>query len=424
MMKNKRIVCCGAAWLVACAIPAMGRTFTDVQGRKIEANIVQVMEGKVELKLQKNGKTYQVPFEKLSKEDVDYIKEWQEKKQEEAEEKPKENESSGDTKRVSRGGFSAAALKKQYGLKDNFDAEWPDRIDSGFDVEIAIVKEDDTNNEYVYHSPNYEFVSDVRLNKSVVKKFAAMFEATREYCRELPIASMKAHIPGAQFRHKILLFETRDSYISNGGPPSSAGVFMSRGGKGVVMAPLEGLGVKKVGSGYMYDHKGSNKTLPHELAHQLTDNAYFESGARGWFSEGLAEYVAVTPYRSGKFMVKTNLSAIKDYVMEYGKGGVGGRNLGDEIALPPLKRYMLQPYSSFTANGNLNYGVGLLLTYYYFHWDGNKDRANINAFLKALKEGKSGEDALNVLLAGRSWEEMQDAISKAWRSRGIKITFR
>ena len=143
----------------------------------------------------------------------------------------------------------------------------------------------------------------------MVKKFATLFEATREYCRMLPIATLKAHVPGAQFRNKILLFESKASYVRNGGPPSSAGVFISRGrqGNGIVMVPLESLGLKKVGSGYMYDYKGENKVLPHELVHQLTDREYYRSGARGWFSEGLAEYVAVTPYRSGKFMVRSNL---------------------------------------------------------------------------------------------------------------------
>jgi len=233
---------------------------------------------------------------------------------------------------------------------------------------------------------------------------------------------MKAHVPGEKFRNKILLFETKGAYIQNGGPPQSAGVFIS--GKGIVMAPLMSVGVKKVGSSYMFDYKGSNKTLPHELTHQLTDGEYYASGARGWFSEGLAEYVATTPYRSGKFMVKTNLSAIKDYAIEYGKDGRGGRALGKKISAPDLKGYMLQPYSSFTSNANFNYGLGLLITYYYFHWDGEGDRANINAFLKALKEGKRGEEALNVLLNGRSWDEMEKAISKSWRSRGVRIEFR
>jgi len=289
-------------------------------------------------------------------------------------------------------------------------------------IEIKVVEEDAEKARFVYHSPNYEFICDVGLSKNVVKKFAVLFESTREYCRQLPIASMKAHVPGAQFRHRILLFENKATYIKNGGPPSSAGVFMSRGGNGVVMAPLQSLGLKKVGSSYMYDYKGQNKVLPHELTHQLTDREYYASGARGWFSEGLAEYVAVTPYRSGKFMVRSNLSAIKAYATEYGKKDRGGRALGDEISAPNLRDYMMQSYSNFVANANFNYGFGLLVTYYYFHME--DDSSNIIAFLKALKKGKKGEDALDVLLNGRSWSEMEAQIAKAWRSRGVKITFR
>ncbi len=71
-----------------------------------------------------------------------------------------------------------------------------------------------------------------------------------------------------------------------------------------------------------------------------------------------------------------------------------------------------------------NYGMGLLITYYYFHWDNDGDRSNLNAFLKALKEGKQGDEALKVLLNGRSWDEMEQQITKAWRSRGVRITFK
>jgi len=401
------------------------RTFTDVKNRKIKASIVQVFENRVELKMDNGGKSYEVPFDKLSASDVAYIKEWKEdkKKSEVAQktsevEKSKKKAASG--ARLRRG--SAASLKAEYDLQDNFDAPWPSRIDSGFNIEISSSTEEGSRKRFIYYSPNYEFICDVELSKNVVKKFAALFEATREYCRELPISTMKAHVPGEKFRNKIFLFETKETYIQNGGPPQSAGVFM--GGKGIVMAPLVSLGVKKVGSSYMFDYKGSNKTLPHELTHQLTDGEYYASGARGWFSEGLAEYVATTPYRSGKFMVKTNLSAIKAYATEYGKDGRGGRNLGKKISAPDLKGYMLQSYSSFTSNANFNYGLGLLITYYYFHWDGEGDRANINAFLKVLKEGKRGEEALNVLLNGRSWDEMEKAISKSWRSRGVRIDFR
>jgi hypothetical protein len=174
--------------------------------------------------------------------------------------------------------------------------------------------------------------------------------------------------------------------------------------------------------GYRFDYDGSNKTLPHELTHQLCDIEYFSSGSVGWFSEGLAEYIATTPYRSGKFMVRSNLDEIRDYVTAYGEKGRGGRALGEEIEAPDLKEFMLQPYQSFTANGNFNYGMGLLLTYYFFQME--DDRTNIVAFLKALKAGKQGQDAIDALLNGRSYEQLQEQVAKAWKSRGVRITFR
>ena len=384
--------------LSPCVLEA--KTFTDVDGSKIEATITKVADDKVTLLVDKDGKQYDVPFRILTPEDLKFVKQWAKNRSVPKKKNP----------------------NKTIEAKHNFDEPWPDLVSIDLDIEIEIAEEDAEKKRFVYHSPNYQFICDVRLSKNVVKKFATLFEATREYCRLLPIASMKAHVPGAQFRNKILLFETKATYVKNGGPPSSAGVYRSRGNQGIVMVPLSSLGVKKVGSGYMYDYGGENKVLPHELTHQLTDFEYYRPGSRGWFSEGLAEYVAVTPYRSGKYKVRSNLSAIRAYATEYGKKGRGGRALGDEIVAPNLQDYMMQSYGKFTENANFNYGLGLLITYYYFHME--EDKSNIVNFLKALKKGKRGGEALNVLLNGRSWDEMEEQISKAWRSRGVKITFK
>ena len=386
-----------ALCLLANASLLDARIFTNKQGQEVDASVEKVDGEKVTLVLKKNGKSYDITLDSLSEADREYLVEW---------------------KKGEKGG------KQEAVVKENFDAPWPDRISIDLDIEIKVIEEDVAKKSFVYHSPNYEFVSDVRLTKNVIKKFAVLFEATREYCRLLPIATMKAHVPGEQFRHKILLFETRAAYVENGGPPESGGVFIPRlaKGRGVVMVPFDSLGLKKLGSSYSYDYKGKNKVLPHEITHQLTDSEYFQVGARGWFSEGLSDYVAVTPYRSGKFFVRTNLSEIKDYVTAYGEDGRGGRALGKEINAPNLKDYMLQPYSSFTGeNGGFNYGFALLLTYYYFQME--EDTSNIKAFLKALKNGKKGEEALDVLLNGRSWDEMEAQISKAWKSRGVRIHF-
>lgn len=398
---------------------ALGRHFTDIKGRVIEAEVIEVDSKQVKLKLAKNGKTYVVLLDTLSEPDREFLAQWG--KITETQHHHADDDPSKGSSQVSAG--ATAVMMTKFGLKQNYDAKWPRLVSVDIGIEVEVVSEDEDKGEFVYHSPNYAFVCDVKLTKNVVKKFAVMFEATREYCRLLPISTMKAHLPGGEFRHKILLFEDQETYLRNGGMPGSAGVFVSRGGNGIVMVPLTSLGVIKGKSGYRYDYDKSNKTLMHEIAHQVTDFEYLSSpGSRGWFSEGLAEYVAVTPYRSGKFMAGSTLDEIRDYVTAYGEKGRGGRALGEKFEAPDLKEYMLQPYESFTQDANFNYGLGLLLTYYMFHME--EDRTNVVAFLKALKEGKRGQDALDALLNGRSYDQLEEQIAKAWKSRGVRITFR
>jgi len=389
-----------------------GRTFTNAKGRTIVGELLEVKEGKAHIEVPAKNQKFWIPVNSLSPDDQEFIKKW-------AEEQKTSNKEAEPPKSY-KPSFrdSTEKLKKTYNLEDNFDAEWPSLVSIDLDIEIEVVSEDD---EFVYHSPNYAFISDVKLSKNVVKKFAALFEATRQFCKELPVSTIKARVPDGSFRYRILLFETKESYVNAGAPPQSAGVFKS--GTQEVLVPLTSLGVKKVGSSYMYDYKGTNKTLPHEITHQLTDREYYSIGSRGWFTEGLAEYVGVTDYRSGKFMVRSNRKEIIEYVTAYGDKNKGGRALGETIQVGDLKTFFMQPYDQFVANAQLNYGVGLLITYYYFHLDGGGDRVAITNFLKALKEGKKGEQALEALLNGRSYEEMEEDIAKGWKSKGVKLVF-
>ena len=220
---------------------------------------------------------------------------------------------------------------------------------------------------------------------------------------------------------RILLTETLAGYHRLGGPPGSAGVYMPR--NDTIIVPLTSLGVRKVGSGYMVDHDKTNKTLAHELTHQLTDRPYYSHGALGWFSEGLAEYVAVTSYRSGKYNLKNQTSHVKAYATARGKRDTGGRGIGEDITMPPLKTFMTLSYRDFTANGNKNYALGLMILHHFIHWDGDKDRACLNAFLDALRKRQSTEKAFTALLDGRTFQQLEEDITKAWRSRGVKISF-
>ncbi len=377
---------------LALAQAAEVRSWTDVQDRKIEATLLRIDDQTVILKL-KDGREVPYPLAKLSAADGKYV----------------------DANRLPPAGKPPA----DDGNTLNFDTPWPDLIKFSEDPEINTVEENAETKRFIYESANYRYVCDVRLAKSVVKGFAVMFEATRLYCRTLPLA-----INGGiktDGKYQILLFEKTEDYASAGGPTGTAGVFI--GGKNAVLVPLTSLGVKPVGSSYMLDRDKSSNTIPHELTHQLSPREYFADGAVGWFSEGIAEYVANTPYRVGTFNVRGNQKPIIDYVTGYGSKATGGRALGTKIQMPPLMSFMLQNYASFQEQPQLGYGCGLLLTDYFLHMDGDGDGKRIKAFLKALRDGKEGEDALKILLDGRTFEKLQEEFTKAWSRKGVDFTF-
>jgi hypothetical protein len=379
------------------------RTWTDSQSRKTEASLLRIEGESVVLKLA-DGREAPFPLAKLSEPDRKYVE---------------DNRAMTPTSKELKPTVKVETESPDISKKLNFDDPWPDNVRFTEDPEVSTIEEDAEKKHFIYESANYRYVCDVRLSKSVVKGFAVMFEATHLYCRTMPLA-----INGGikkDGKHQILLFEKFDDYVKAGGPPSSAGVFM--GGRGVVMVPLGSLGVKPVGSSYMLDRDKSSKTLPHELAHQLTPDAYYGKGSMGWFTEGIAEYVAVTPYRSGAYNIRGNQKPIFDYATGYGSKDMGGRALGTKIHLPPLKDFMLQSYESFLEQPQLSYGCGMLITDYFLHMDGAGDGKRIKAFLKALHNGKDGEESLTLLLDGRTFEQLQDELSKAWSRKGVDFTF-
>jgi hypothetical protein len=387
---------CIVAAAMVFAVPAIARTWTDVQGRRIDGDLVSSNETNVTLKLS-GGKEASIPLARLSAEDQKFVSE-----------------------QATSGGVMADKKNTTQDTALNFSEPWPDNVSFDEDPQVEIVSEDKDAKRFVYESASFRFVCDVRLSKQVVKGFAVMFESTFGYCRTLPLAISGGVKTDGKFQ--IQLFEEKDTYIKAGGPPDTAGVFI--GGKHLVMVPLTSLGVKAVGSGYMLDRDVSNRTLIHELTHQLTPRPYFSPGAMGWFTEGIAEYVAATPYRLGRFKVKSNFDDIVAYATAYAKDDSRGRALGTKISAPPLKEFFTLPYESFTgASANFNYGLALMITTYFLHLDGDGDAARMKEFLKALRSGKEGQEALDVLLGGRSYKEMEEAISKGWRRKGVKIEF-
>jgi hypothetical protein len=381
-----------SALVLACGLRAAEfRPWTDVDQRTIEARMLSLDGDSVMLEL-KDGRKVPVPLARLSPADAEHA-------------------------RNAAGGAQAAA---DGGVEEpNFTSEWPERIKFTEDPEIRVVEEDAEAKNFVYESANYRYLCDVRLSSTIVKGFAVMFEATYLYCRALPLG-----LDGGDRREGKLivrLFENFHNFVNAGGSPTSGGIYQSSTGE--VLVPFSSLGVRPMGSGYTLDRNKTSKTLPHELAHQLTHLSYLAGPTKGWFTEGIAQYVEMTPYRAGTFTVRGNIDHFIAHVTAFGKDHKGGRNLGRNIKLPRLREFMLQPYEAFLANPAVNYGSALLITCYFMHMDGEGDAKRLKAMLKAIRDGQDEEQALKALLDGRSFDELEKELSKAWRRKGVEFTF-
>ena len=302
----------------------------------------------------------------------------------------------------------------------NFGYPWPREVRVDGSSQSRVVSEDPKKDIYIYESPHYRFTCDVRLTSDVLRNFAMMFETTWQYAAGIPLG-LDGGTP-RQGRHDIVLFGKPGAYIQAGGPPNSAACYIPS--RGIVLAPVESLGLVRTPTGFSLDTTKTNDVLIHELAHQLTPLAYLKPGNNGWFSEGLAEYMATTPYSWGYFRPDPYGNAVLAYVTARGEKGKGGRNLGTRFRAPRLRYFLQMPYRDFSgANGNFNYGFGLLLTHYFCHMEGGGRTARLSAYLKSLRAGEPVETANAALLGGGTFEKLEAEFTDAWRKKGLEIVF-
>jgi len=365
--------------------PLAARTWTNAYGRTFEADFVRVDGSNAIFKLA-DGRHFSTPLAELSPADQTIV----------------------------NGGRQAGRSET---VSASFGKPWPREVRLAGPVPCKVVSENPAARRFVYESPGYRFTCDSRVTDDALRNFAVMFEATRKYAHELPLSLGGRERAG---KLDILLFGTQREYIRAGGMPGSAGCFTC----GVVMVPMESIGLKEGGTGFSLDTSRHNAVLVHELAHQLTPDAYFSPGSLGWFSEGLAEYMAITPYNWGYFSPDVHGNAVKSHVTTQGSTAMPGRALGTDITAPRLRRFFLMSYGEFSGmNGNFNYGLGLLLTHYFLHMEGGGKATRITRFLKGLHAGESGEAALQPLLDAGSYEKLEADFAAAWQRMGVTVRF-
>ncbi|MGJ8672253.1 hypothetical protein [Rubritalea sp.] len=369
-------------------------TFSMKGGRELKGSLRYVVDKEVYI-VGENGVTYKVAFNKLEPPSLVYVNGWIRKK--------------GGTSNYASWIDTSGA---------GFSSSWPRTVYAPSRIDIKTKYEEFKKGHYVYESAHYRFVSDSKLEPKVVQRFAVLFETTYKFVMELPLNASGRYLEKDE-KFKIYLFGSYKNYVRAGGPAGSAGVFLIR--SQTVMVPLQVLGLENRSGKWVFVRDKSNKVLSHELQHQLTSGTSFPA----WYIEGSAEYVASTRYTHGAYHVVNGKTRVFSYVRS--KDGLpdgSGRRLGGRVEMMSLEEFMDLSYRRFAGiQANQNYAVSLLLTYFFYHEDGNGDAAGMKAYVKALQQGKQEKEARKYLLRGRTPDQLQEQFRRFCSAKGVAIDF-
>lgn len=360
------------------------RVFTSIDGRTLEANIVEATETTVTVQRSADGRIFTLNIDQLIPADALYIEAW-----------------SNDEGRTED---EPTAPKASIG-------PWPRKVKpDNYDIEI--VSEDNETKTYIYRTPHFEFHSNVKLARKVVREFSQIFEATLLAVDELPL-QLTLDQPGDAFL-RTQIFETEEQYMTEGGTPNSAGVYFSKDRK--VMVPLVHLGVKKTSSAYTIDESREIKVLAHEITHQVTHDWLDKLPI--WVIEGMAEYIEAVPYERGAFRFD-----------RFEIDEASNRSYSKLPRLEVLMHMDGEAWRQTLANNiraaSSNYSAAFVLFYYFCHFDLDADGKPqlLYDYFRAIEAGKSQKQALEILLNGRSYEALEAAVEKAYKREDVVIGF-
>jgi hypothetical protein len=376
--------------------PAL-RSWTSADGRKMEAAFVALEGDAVKVRLA-NGSTVDVPLARLSAADQTFAK---------------SQTAAPATTATAPGEVAASKI-------------WPRSFSLPDRPEVVVVKEDTEKNEYIYRSPHYEFQCDSKLGSNVVREFGRIFESTWMLNCMLPL-DLKPQPEKLREIFLARLFTNKSDYMEAGGIEGSAGVYMSA--KKALMVPLQSLGVKMVGSRVSLENNSDDDmaTLIHEITHQMMN--HWLGRLPTWYIEGSAEYVEMLEYkRNGGFSLIGLGRQLQGYArrMNYSGGGKSFTMIDlEELMTIDGRRWAAALGQDRAATEN--YGSAGLLTYYFYHLDGNGDAANIIAYLRELENAKTNEEEQAAvkkhLMRERTYAQLGEDVKKALRKEGIDISF-
>jgi hypothetical protein len=350
--------------------------------KPFEAELVAADGLRATLSVPGRGKTV-IPFASMSPADIGYVHEWRAKNPE-------------------------APLVDPERL-----APWPPVV-LAESIDVQMTAEDASH--WRYESAHFVIDSDTKLPVSLVREFAAVFEATRAVVVALPLGLAF----GGESKRKfpVAMFSNPTEYGKAGGNSGSGGTYNVGTGQMVIFLP--NLGIKPGANALSLDYQRNIFVLKHEVTHLVLGPWFMVLPM--WLNEGFAECMAATPYTRGRYGFQGLDAALHDYLLKWRTNP----NQRDLTFIPPPRLMALDSVqwtdevAAHTAYPY--YNSAALLTYYFLHVDGKGDSANLAAFLDDLRRGvPTGEAETKRLLRGRSREELAMEVENYARKLGITL---
>ena len=403
------IVVAGFFSLAATNADVLGlRTWTNQKNKTINASLVQIFEDKekgnpemmVSLKL-KGGKKISIPLSDLSEEHQEELIAWRKKNP-----------------------LGVAPPTAPY--------SWPRQYNGSNTTKIEYIKFDQTRQAHLYKTAHFDFYIDQKMSDATITKCVVVFDTIVEAIDALPM-EMDTIPKGERPRYQAILVSNRETYMKMGGIPNSGGFFSPS--RNLTVIPFSSLGIVKKGNNWVFDGKQrSFETLLHELTHHATSHWH---GMPPWFQEGLAEYMSVMPYQSGRFLFTNPQSAVVSSIRKYKKYQIGDAILpGGEFKMLHVKKLMATSRTTWNAGmsdhvGSLrNYTSSMVLACYLMHEDGSGDGAHFIDWMHAWRTAQITKQTDQLypliekhLLRGRSYDELEKDIQEKMRKRGLRLNF-
>lgn len=381
------------------------RTWTDPQGRTLSGRLLAYDRIRATVKLDDQRVVFLRP-NKLSEPDRDYLKEWR------------------------------STNPKAPWIDPANIPPWPSFTGSG-KVKAQVVSADAEKGRFVYQSPRFEMIADVKLPIAPISEMATAFEATRQTLLTLPLGLAARPKINYQYppgyrgpkmsdllipesdRLRVELFITPQKYALSGAPAGTGGYY-SRWRRSTMIS-LENFGIREEDGRIALDYHDQLFIIRHEVSHHVL-HAWLPL-LPSWLNEGLCEYIAALPYKDGQYNFSDTDDAFLRYLNKWRY---------DE---DPRKIPMRSPGEMFTMTGEQwqatmsigspisNYNSAALLTWYFIHQDGDGKAAHMAAFFDALlNDPRQGKKAFTThLLRGRPPEKIAEEIRAAWKQKGIDI---